>query len=177
MSPGIPEYVDPWRLADSAKLLSGQLAISRLPRLAKEVEQADGEVAFELDFYVGHRKACAKGWVTASLILQCQRCMQPMTVTVETQLRVAFVLGPDEAEQLPEDLDPMLLDDDGKLHLFDLIEDELLLAMPQVSSHEEADCSLKLSSVSPEIPDKEKIIAEQSENPFAALAAFKADKP
>lgn len=95
---------------------------------------------------------------------QCQRCLQEMPVKVDSDFSLVVVQGLDEAELLDEELDPLMVEEKGT-SLLDLVEDELLLALPVVPLH--ASCNGMQF-------DDEPIIAEEpKENPFAALKALK----
>jgi uncharacterized protein len=58
--------------------------------------------------------------------------------------------------------------DEGYLDLFEIVEDELMLAMPLIQKHPDTDCNPYWQpQQSAELP------AETVNNPFAALAALK----
>ena len=167
MSQHLPDHLDPWRFADLAKRASGSYLLGDLTRLRDCLADPEGEVRFDLAFSRdGQHRACLHGSVEAQLILQCQRCLGTMPFNVESKVSLAFVEGLDEAEALPDDLDPQLVDD-GRVVLRDLIEDELLLALPQVAMHPRAECTPGKI----ERPD-DKPVSER-ENPFAVLAQLK----
>ena len=168
MSQRLPDHLDPWRFADLGKQINGSLELKGFPRLAESLTDAEGEVEFELDFYRdGSRRACLRGRVKARLPLQCQRCLARMELPVDSAVSLAFVESLDEAERLPDDLDPQLVEE-GRVNLRDLLEDELLLALPQVALHPQGECAPYVV----DIGDK----AERSEaraNPFAVLEQLK----
>jgi uncharacterized protein len=58
---------------------------------------------------------------------------------------MAVVEGLDEARRLPEEIEPVLIDD-GRLRPLELVEDEILLALPQVPMHGADDCAVRLVS-------------------------------
>ena len=70
----------------------------------------------------------------------------------------------DEAGELDEAFDPLLAEERG-VSLMDLVEDELILALPVVPLHE--DCE------GPQHDDATVVASESSDNPFAALEALK----
>ncbi len=104
-----------------------------------------------------------------ALALQCQRCLGPVQVPLAMQPRFRFVHGEDAAAALDAVSDDDVLAMSRALDLRELVEDELLLAMPLVPLHENCPAPLPLA---PEEPD-----AGERENPFAALAGWKADRP
>jgi uncharacterized protein len=174
MSQRIPDRLDPWRFADQGREVEGSIPLESMPRLSACLLDVAGEAGFSLRFERdAQRRATLKGTIRADLILECQRCLEAMKLPVSTGTAVAFVEGQDQAAQLPESLDPCLVEE-GQVHFRDLIEDELLLALPQVAMHDLAVCP----AASPESADEKP--AEQGEqqdkNPFAVLAELKRDK-
>jgi uncharacterized protein len=74
---------------------------------------------------------------------------------------------------LSDDLDPCLVEDD-LVQFSDLLEEELLLALPQVAMHEPGACHPPASGVTGEIPAESS--RQERENPFAVLSELKRDK-
>jgi uncharacterized protein len=101
----------------------------------------------------------------AKVSLECQRCLQPVSVPLQMSRQFLFVHGEDAAAQLDADSEDDVLAITRALDLRELIEDELLLAMPIVPRHE----------VCPEplVAPADDEIADGPPNPFAALAALK----
>jgi uncharacterized protein len=167
MSQRLPDHLDPWRFADLGNRISGAFELETLPRLAACLVDTDGEVRFDLEFYRnGSRRPCLRGQVTALLYLECQRCLEKMELPVDSRISLAFVESLDEAERLPEDLDPQLVEE-GRVSLRDLIEDELLLALPQVALHPEGTCAPYVAE------SGDRIGEEKRANPFAVLEQLK----
>jgi uncharacterized protein len=157
--------VDPWRLAAQGRTLTGRIALDSLPRLAPALADG-GEAEYRLAFHLdGEHRAVVSGHVSAGLVLQCQRCLGPMLVPVDSHFELAFVHGLDEAARLPESYEPALTED-GWVRPAELVEDELLLALPPVPLHDAADCAAERMEP---MPDD----GPQADNPFAALAALR----
>lgn len=171
MSQLLPDKFDPWRFADLGKRVCGSYRLKDLPRLSECLVDTQGEVSFSLVFTRDpQRRACLRGTLEASLMLECQRCLEPMAWPVKSDVSLAFVEGFDEAERLPEDLDPQLVEE-SRVRFRDLIEDELLLALPQVAMHPAEICD---AQVNPVIEDgSADTPCPERDNPFAALAELK----
>jgi uncharacterized protein len=169
----LPEFVDPWRLADQGKSFSGQEKLRNLSRLRDLMTRPGGEVAYELRFGRDEgRWPRIKGWVRTTLNLECQRCLGELGVPVDAVLDLAVIEVAGEADALPESCEPVLAED-GRLRLLDIIEEELLLAMPQVPRHEAQYCAAAAQrAVAPQDgADTEQ--TEVPESPFAVLAGMK----
>ncbi len=140
MSAHLPLIIEPEKYAQTGKHLTGSFTVSDLSALADLVQNRDGCVNYELLF-----SRDSKGWINATgtisahLILQCQRCLEAMTLEVQNKLRLAIVNNQKEAEFLPDNLEPYLTED-KKISLNKLIEEELLLALPLSPLHEQEEC-------------------------------------
>jgi uncharacterized protein len=176
MSKRFPDRLDPWRFADLGREVSGNLPLEKFARLRECLLETAGDVNFELHFSRDEqRRARLDGTVSARLSLECQRCLGEMVLPVESRLRVVFVQGLDEAERLPESLDPCLVEEEG-VDFKELIEDELLLALPQVSLHDREVCQLPTESSSDGFAPEAESDAQEKDNPFSVLAGLKRDE-
>src|SRR5205814_7750609 len=105
----------------------------------------------------------------ASLALVCQRCLGPVETPLAAQRSFLFVPGEETAAQLDADSEDDVLALTRSLNLQQLVEDELLLALPLVPRHEL--CPQPLPMEHGDAPEEER------PNPFAALAALKRGGP
>jgi uncharacterized protein len=98
--------------------------------------------------------------------LVCQRCLNPMRLTLDVDRPIRFVRGEDQAEALDAESDDDVLALEPALDLQTLVEDELILALPIVPHHDvcPTDSATPAAGAEPEPPQ---------EHPFAALAALK----
>lgn len=106
----------------------------------------------------------------AEVALTCQRCLKPVTEALDVDRWIRFVATEAEAEALDADSDEDVLALPRHLDARELIEDELLLALPLVPRHEA--CPEPLAHIDEEAADGEPAETERP-NPFAALAALK----
>ncbi|HEY1091462.1 MAG TPA: DUF177 domain-containing protein [Burkholderiaceae bacterium] len=103
--------------------------------------------------------------VEAQAHLTCQRCLQAVAETVSVERYFHFVSNEAAAAELDADSDDDVLELVRHLDLAELIEDELLLALPLVPRHEICPQPLPTPAVEE--------IQEERPNPFAALASLK----
>jgi DUF177 domain-containing protein len=99
--------------------------------------------------------------------LECQRCLQPMRLALHATRRIFFVDGEDAAAALDAESEDDVLALTPALDLVELIEDELLLALPLVPRHDRCPVPLPRAFVEDEAP------GDPADNPFAVLAALK----
>jgi len=156
------------------RVFVGELGADRLPRLAGEVG-ADWPGRFELRFGRDQEgRAVVRGWVRLTLRMTCQRCMGEMAFPVDAVISWGLLHTEAEADGLPDALDPVVVGD-GPVDPSELLEDELLLAIPHVPRHPAGACAeaapsgdgstAGASDTQPGVPGRD--------NPFAVLAALK----
>jgi uncharacterized protein len=167
MSTNLPETVDAVRMLSGRRCFEGSLPISAFARFAEALERSAGDVSYALEFgrdalgvdFLDIRASCTP-WLT------CQRTLEPYQQPLEVAQRLGLIRREADEAGLPEGYEPLLLPEDRQLQLRELIEDELILALPLVPARPDA-----------ELPEQYVEIAESVEepkpNPFAALAALK----
>ncbi len=167
MSSVLPSRLDPWQAVDNRSVVAGRLPLSSLPRLRGLLLDATGDVRFRLGFGRDEaRRAVLRCEVAATLKLRCQRCLEALDHKVDADTWLALVSGIDEERLLPERYDPLPVDDEP-IRPRDLIEDELLLALPQIPMHAPVVCAQQI----PDVDGARMRSAKAS--PFAVLAALK----
>jgi len=171
----LPDFADPLRLCALGKAYEGAIPLADLSRLAPLLTSTEGEAAFVLAFQMdAERRPSVRVKVRANLPVPCQRCLNSMVQAVELETRLVVVKGPDEAERLPEDVDPLLVGDD-RFVLRSLVEDELLLAIPPAPRHEPEDCNVNLDQVNAHAEQQVEPTDSVAGHPFAVLAGWKSD--
>lgn len=177
--------LDPLRLdvqafAKEAAELEGHWPLRRFQRIAEAVHSeatpADGDLVVwsARGEQRAARGAEAETWLhlkaATRLPLQCQRCLQPVETGLEIDRWFRFVAGEDAAAQVDADSEDDVLAMTRALDLHDLVEDELLLALPLVPRHDR--CPSPLS-----VPSEALVEVEERPKAFAALAALKRGGP
>ena len=107
---------------------------------------------------------------TAAVVVACQRCLQPLELALEVDRPIAFAPDEASAERLDEQNEVDVLALPHRLDVLELLEDELVLAMPLVPRHERC-------PEAPRLVDPDDAALATAESPFAALAALKTPKP
>ena len=166
----LPEYIDPLHLADKRGALKGRIPLSSLDRLADILANDTGSVAIDFIFGREGRLAKIEGRVEAVLELKCQNCLQAVEWPVKSVIKLGIVTSIDQADRLPEDYEPLLVEEE-KVLLKNIVEDELLLILPTFPKHQYACFVPNLGNNAFDSLAN----AEQSstENPFSILAKLK----
>ncbi|MFK5914942.1 MAG: YceD family protein [Woeseiaceae bacterium] len=174
----LPIEVDPLRLAAREELLQGKIPLNQMKRLLSALSSNDGEIFVDVGFTVDiNRVVILAGQIKTDLKLICQRCMREMPLVLDIEFQLAFVRSEAEMERLPEGYEATILDNNTVM-LSDIIEDELLLALPSIPKHPDDSCSSDVldkvtQNQQENAPDTENV---ERDNPFDILASLKTDK-
>jgi len=168
MPPDPSQLIEPLRLAKAGERLNGQFTLDVFHRLDTLLNNDLGDLVYRLDFTEDPNGIyCINGEITASVEVLCQRCLKPFQLMVNHSISLGIVLDKEEAEQLPSEYEPLLLNEDT-LSVVELVEDELILALPISPIHAAEDC--------PGSDILEKINHGQKRHPFDELAKLKLHK-
>jgi uncharacterized protein len=108
--------------------------VAKLERIAEYLAHPEGMVTGSVELFREEGRIVAEVALAAKLWLRCQRCLQPMLLPIESRSRVALLASEAEASGVPPELETALAPD-GRLRLADLVEEELLLALPAAPRH------------------------------------------
>lgn len=154
MSEPSAEYVNAYRMAREGAFRRGEIAVSRMSRLAPLLCNDEGKARFELDFQLDSRsRPLVTGRVRATLELTCQRCLEPMRLDLDLELRLGIVRSYEESVALCEDCEPLILNSDS-VSLTTVVEDELILGLPAAPHHPPGSCRPPAASPSEEEASK-----------------------
>ena len=92
MSAPLPDQLDPWRAVQHGSSFAGVVPLQSLPRLAAAVLGAEGPARYAIEFgRDGDGRAVARGRVSMTLQLTCQRCLEAIAVEVDATIALALV--------------------------------------------------------------------------------------
>ena len=130
--------IDGFEFASAGSTQQGVLPLSGFPRLRDLLASDAGDVAYEVEGLRDERgRPSLRVAVRASLQLRCQRCLEAMPFAVNE--RELLVLAATQAEIDADPADPQAPDRvlAGKeMQVRDLVEDQLILALPYAPRHE-----------------------------------------
>ena len=175
----LPIRFDPQYFADHTTELHGLVAVKSMSRLKANVLSFEPMAQVNLQFSHGlYGYPLAVGQAHAKVSLRCERCLDQMDLKLDPTINL--LIKPD-SDHLPENNDdfddesPEFHEYKGKsLTLSDLIEEELLLALPLVPRHEDIslcnqDMIAWLATSEASKVGREEVTAEKADNPFAIL--------
>jgi len=165
MSPPWSKPLDIDRLADGEADIDFAVPLAELPRLRSQLASVEGMVRGRVHFTRESGFVVADLSMSGAATLACQRCLQAMAEPVSSAVRLALITTEADAGRVPEHLEPVLAAG-GRVTIGELVEEELLLALPIVPLHAEAsDCA-----VAKDVPAvKEEAPQQSTQKPFAQL--------
>jgi uncharacterized protein len=132
MSREYPDWISPGRAAEGKRIFSGTIPFSRMKRLSALLVDADGEASFTTKFGVDLEQLVVIDLhVQAALPLICQASLERYDEIVDRHSELAVVGDDFKQEDLPENYEPVQTEK-GRLAIASLVEDELLLGLPQI---------------------------------------------
>ena len=148
-----PRKLDLFELTRNARVLSGSVGVQQLPRMSTEIptDAPERDTAFEWraegSMQSEFSARGARGGVQTqpflrlvvqgSVWLTCQRCLAPCPQRFDIDVLLHVAADEAEADEAPLDDDgPDVIVGSRQFDLLELVEEELLLALPLVPKHE-----------------------------------------
>jgi uncharacterized protein len=141
---GIPLRVKASQAVSHREAFAGSVPLAKLPRLAASLTGDSGSLQVELQ---AMRDDEGQDWlhgeIRGRLPLTCQRGLHPFEWDCDVALSLALVGSEGEEEKLLKDTESYRVEDD-ELPLRELVEEEVLLALPMMPRCEDPDCVERL---------------------------------
>lgn len=139
----LPLHASAARAIAARQRFAGELPLARLARLAAQLADRNGSLAVVLE--AGKDDAGAawlRGEIRGELQLTCQRGLHPFAWRADLRPALRLVTSEAEEARVLKDCEPYLVEDD-RLPLRDLVEDEVLLALPMMPRCDDPECARK----------------------------------
>lgn len=166
MSAALPDRVNVARQVLARRIYEGALPLAAMPRLRGSLAATDGDARYSVEF---GKDGIGIAWlalrVEADLPLVCQRTLEIFVYPVSIDQRLGVIANEAEEAGLPPDYEPLLVAS-GELAIADVIEDELILALPVVPLKPGAPLEWNDRPV-------EESVDEVPSSPFAVLGTLK----
>jgi len=171
MSREYPDWVNPWKAAEGRRRFAGTMPIDRMSRLGTLLAGSDGECSFSAEFATDRQgQVIIDIAVEADVLLLCQRTLEPYWQQVKRSSRLGVIQDLADEQEMRDDYEPVLVEE-RRLSLHVIVEDELLLGLPQVPINPAANERFPASEAQAEsLADAGSIAGEPVRQPFADLA-------
>ena len=161
-----PLIIDSGEFAREGLSLSGEIALRDLQRVLGSVQSDTGVIRYALQGGVDKlQRRYLRLSVTGEVSLLCQRCMLPFVFAIDSDSLLTLFNSEadiDAASEQDETLEGILASREQSV--VDLIEDEILLALPLAPKHDVCAAEGKTGG------------ADGKPNPFAVLQQLKVNK-
>ena len=165
----LPETINPSRLAISQVEITGDIKVSELDRLLGLLASDAGvlrcNVRCDKD---EQQRLMISGDISASLMMSCQLCLQPMEVELEQHFNLMVVDNDAQAGEILENHEPIEVDND-RVQVKKLFEDEAILGIPVAPSHNPEFNCLQHKSFAGEVSS---VTPLETKQPFADLKSL-----
>ena len=154
--------IDAISFARKSESLQGKIAISSLTRVRDDLASTQGEIEFRLQGGMdGRQRPSLILSISGQGTLTCQRCLADMAHRLDVRSQLVLVTSETELPDLDdEDQDVDVVVASSKLNVLDLLEDEIMLALPLAPKHD-------FECVDPNITDDD---AAAVRRPFSILS-------
>ena len=159
--------LDVEELASRRAVLDGVVEAESLPRILEVVTARPGAVAYRIEFTrdVSGRPKMS-GQVEGVLPLVCQRCLDRLDWSFDARFESVLIEGGQEDTGGPD----AVTCSGGRIELIPVIEDEILLALPNAPVHPRGSCEVpSLRPVHEQPPSRRS-------NPFSALSTLRSNR-
>ncbi len=166
MSGGLPIQINPLDLAHSRTQLEGRFRLAEMSRLAGYSPSESAEVRVRLMCEPADGPTLVKlvGEIIIEVQLQCERCLGTLSLPLNLAPEIYFASSGRSIEELDE---RDIIAVEGPIDLRNLVEEEILLALPMMPMHQPDQCEAS------ELLKRNDNENQQTDNPFAKLAKLK----
>jgi len=162
--------IQPRKLANKNGDLHFSWKVEDFRRLYGLLYSNNGNIGVHLVGRYDDRQRCLiEAHIIASVQLECQTSFEPIDYQIDTTIVYCTVIGEDQIADLENEYEALLLDN-GQVDIKQVIEDELILALPIIANKASEDVKIKMSYG--ELPLED----EGKKNPFVVLKGLDLNK-
>lgn len=138
--------------------LEGEFSVTDMSRLGDYLGEAGGSCAVRFGF--SHQQP---GWIGLAvelrcrLTVSCQRCLGPLELEISERAEFGLVTDDTAADILPEGIEPIELDGD-RFSPMQLIEDELIIAVPMAPRHAREQCAADTNALPDGVSEQDGLV-------------------
>lgn len=139
----LPKSINIIKSANEKSEYLGQINITELDKLKSYLH--DVEANNELFIHVSAKQDLQYRYIISlevkgDLPLTCQRCLEEFTFSIDKKLELIALNSIDNISNREGDFEPVILDDSGRVNLYEIISDEVILSIPHVPKHAVENC-------------------------------------
>ncbi len=166
----LPHRVNIRKAVTRCARYEGVLGGTEMPQ-HQQVLGADNPLYLEVSFGVDEDgRQVADVDMEATVALECQRCLKPLSRTLRSRSRLGLVHDDEQARHLPAEYEPWIALDE--VDLWEVGAEELALALPVVDYHPVGECEAPVTGPPDEDDAGEGEAPASKDNPFSVLSAL-----
>ncbi len=167
MTEHLPDRLDLLAAAEAGREFRGRIALASLDRVVPLLASPAGDLQVVMQLGKDPDGTYRlSGSIRGNVVLECQRCLEAFTRTLDVEFRLGLVRSQEAAARLPRGYEPLLVTVEPS-SIADIVSDEVLLALPFAPVHDDMNECHGLYE------DYQSPAEAQRENPFAVLAGLK----
>ncbi|MCB1843219.1 MAG: DUF177 domain-containing protein [Halioglobus sp.] len=171
LSEPLPATLDVRKAAARGVSVKGVIQPSDLSRFRELLADDKGSIAVDMAFNKDDQEHYVIGLdIRADVTVTCQRCLQSMPLHVHAVNSLGVVWTDSQAATLPGHLEPLIVEE-PPCNLWEVVEEELMLALPTFSYHDTEECRRGTLAFTDEAPDEPAPVDKP--NPFDVLVQLK----
>lgn len=138
----LPKIIELKAFRSAKQLISGELFIGKLERLKLIVPSSGwNNIHVDIQYGIDEENICViLGTISADLVLICNRCLGLMPYNMHTEFALTPVSSLDYVKNLPSYYEPLLITE-GIINIEQMVEDEIILNIPDYPKHANEDCA------------------------------------
>jgi uncharacterized protein len=167
----LPTTLDIRKAAARGAGVGGVLKPRDLARFRPLLAAEEGNISVVMEFSRDEDdRVLVRVAIEADVMVTCQRCLEKMPEHLSSDNTLVVVWTDAEAASLPKHLDPLVVAEPAS-HLWELVEDELILGLRPFNYHDTEECNRTTVAFSD--PEPEGGGGEGKPNPFSVLDQLK----
>ena len=175
VSERLPVHIDPIRIAEHKRAFAGTIPLAEMVRATALLLSDEGDIDVEIEGGIDlEGRPYIKGRLVTGVVMECQRCLEPVQCSIDANFSLAPVESEAEMDLLPSHYEPLLWGG-SPLYLQEVLEDELILALPAIANHPDGSCGQQWlgRQEDEDGPAEPQPPSETKESPFALLRTLK----
>jgi len=156
-------FIQPRKLANKNGELRYNWKVENFKRLDGLLFSNNGDINIHLRGKYDDRQRCLiDAHITANVQLECQTSFEAIDYQIDKAITYCTVISEDQIDDLEDEYEALLLDE-GHVDIQQVIEDELILALPIIANKASDEVRVEMSYG--ELPPED----ENKKNPFTVL--------
>jgi len=132
----LPAKFKPLNFSKKNLKIKDYCSISKFPRLSEMILNKEEQVDIQLEFnFVSNRVPTLKGDLRFNVVIECQRCLKPLELTLRSDISFAFIESDEDASLIDSSYE-LVYNHNKEIDSHEFLTDEMLLTIPMIPKHD-----------------------------------------